>query len=68
MLSPEFFFLYLSSEPPSVSVNEDQKKGYRKRLMNCDEKRVEEEKIGKGKWEKYDHFLDIVGHLGNRKT
>lgn len=44
------------------------KKGYRKRLMNCDEKRVEEEKIGKGKWEKYDHFLDIVGHLGNRKT
>lgn len=31
MLSPEFFFLYLSSEPPSVSVNEDQKKGIQKK-------------------------------------
>lgn len=31
MLRPEFFFLYLSSEPPSVSVNEDKKIGIQKK-------------------------------------
>lgn len=58
MLSLDIFFPHNSSEPPSVSLNANKKTnkkwGYCKRLMNCDGKRVKEQKTGKVKWEKYE--------------